>query len=300
MHIATATRPATATRQIATHTPTIRVSSWNVNGVRARLPRLVELLKREQPDVMCLQETRCPDQYFPYERLRRLGYHSHHSAGRYTGGVAILVRRDHQITHRNLQLDHHRDIAEGHWLEVTLEGLTIGSVYVPAGPTRMEVDDRAKLAFLEAVAHQAQEEHAHPLLIAGDFNVAPTDMDVYEPSWFADSYQTAEAERTDVREILREGDLDDVYRRLHPHEHGYTCWDQREGHYARDYGMRIDLVLASRNLTPHVTRCEVNHAFRQGLRPSNHAPLEIELDDVNECAHCLDAVAAYETDLLAA
>jgi exodeoxyribonuclease-3 len=270
----------------------IRVVSWNVNGIRARWPRLSELLADEQPDVVCLQETRCPDHRFPRERLAELGYRSLHSAGQRRGGVAILVREDHETTDRNGYLDHHRDIAQGRWLEVTIEGLTIGSVYVPAGPTREEVDDTGKLAFLEAMAHQAHEEHSHPLLIAGDFNVAPADQDVYEPTWFEGSYHTGEAERADLREILDEGELVDIYRELHPDEHGYTCWDQREGHYARDYGLRLDLVLASQNLSSHVTRCEVNHRFRQGHRPSNHAPVEIELDSIHACAHCLDELAA--------
>jgi exodeoxyribonuclease-3 len=296
----------------------LRVVSWNVNGIRARWPRLTEMLASERPDVVCLQETRCPDQRFPRGRLSQLGYHSQHSPGRRRGGVAILVRCDRHLTHRSSALDHHHDIAEGRWLEVTVEDITIGSVYVPAGPTREEVDDAGKLAFLEALARQVQEAHEHeqPLLIAGDFNVAPTDQDVYEPSWFEDSYLSGEAEREDLREILREGELVDVYRRLHPDERGFTCWDQRDGHYARDYGLRIDLVLASEGLASHVRSCEVDHNYRQGHRPSNHAPLRIELeadavggepagpvahngrdrphhelDDVEECVRCLDDAA---------
>jgi exodeoxyribonuclease III len=266
----------------------MRVVSWNVNGIRARWPRLVELLTCERPDVVCLQETRCPAGRFPHERLLEMGYQSRHSAGKSkAGGVAILVRGDHRVTERNSELDHHRDIAEGRWLEVTTEGITIGSVYVPAGADRDGRDDSGKLAFLEAVARQACEEHSHPLLIAGDFNVAPSDQDIYEPAWFEGSYQTGAAERADLRAILDEGELVDVYRRLHPAEPGYTCWDQREGHYARDYGLRIDLVLASEELAPYIGECEVNHTYRRGYRPSNHAPLDVELCDLEACAHCM-------------
>ncbi len=266
----------------------MRVVSWNVNGVRARWPRLIELLTCERPDVVCLQETRCPAGRFPHERLREMGYQSRHSAGAHkAGGVAILVRDDHRVTDRNSELDHHREIAEGRWLEVTTEGITIGSVYVPAGSGRAEADDSGKLAFLEAVARQAYDEHSHPLLIAGDFNVAPTDQDIYEPSWFDGSYQTGVAERADLRAILDEGELVDIYRRLHPQEHGYTCWDQREGHYGRDYGLRIDLILASQGLAPYVSECEVNHTYRRGYRPSNHAPVDVVLYDLDACAHCM-------------
>ena len=189
----------------------MRVVSWNVNGIRARWPRLTELLTCERPDVVCLQETRCSEWHFPSERLREMGYQSRHSPGsQQGGGVAILVHEDHPITERSVELDHQRDIAEGHWIELTTEGITIVSVYVPAGAAAGEQSDVGKLAFLEAVARHACDEHSRPLLIAGDFNVAPTDEDVYEPAWFADSYQTGEAERADLRAILDEGELVDV------------------------------------------------------------------------------------------
>jgi exodeoxyribonuclease-3 len=258
----------------------IRVVSWNVNGIRARWPRLVELLSEQQPDVVCLQETRCPDHRFPYGQLRDLGYEAQHSSGRGGAGVAILVRADHEVAERSLALDHDHAMAAGRWLQVSLNGLTISSVYVPAGSLEQESDAEAKLAFLEAIARQVYGEQERPMLITGDFNVAPTDQDVYEPQWLTDSSHTGEAERESVREIIEEGELVDVYRQLHPSERGYTCWDQRDGHYARDYGLRIDLALASEHLTPYVTRCEVNHTYRQGRKPSNHAPLEIELEPV--------------------
>jgi exodeoxyribonuclease-3 len=258
----------------------IRVVSWNVNGIRARWPRLAELLSEQQPDVVCLQETRCPDHRFPYGRLRDLGYEAQHSCGQGGAGVAILVRADHEVAARSLALDHDHAMAAGRWLQVSLNGLTISSVYVPAGSLDEESDAEAKLAFLEAIARQVYGEQERPMLIAGDFNVAPTDQDVYEPQWLTDSSHTGAAERESVREIIAEGELVDVYRRLHPSERGYTCWDQRDGHYARDYGLRIDLALASEHLTPYVTHCDVNHSYRQGSKPSNHAPLEIELEPV--------------------
>ncbi len=279
-----------------TTTEDLRVVSWNVNGIRARWPRLIELLTCEQPDVVCLQETRCSEWHFPRERLREMGYQSRHSPGRqHGGGVAVLVREDHRITDRKMELGH-RSVAEGHWVELTTEGITIGSVYVPAGCAAGERSDVGKRAFLEAVARHACDAYSHPLLIAGDFNVAPTDADVYEPAWFADSYQTGAAEREDLRAILCEGELVDVYRTLHPAERGYTCWEQREGHYGRDYGLRIDLILASESLAPYIGACEVNHTYRRGFRPSNHAPLDVELEDVRACAHCLDAPEALHVD----
>lgn len=256
----------------------ITVVSWNVNGIRARWSRLVELLEEDRPDVVCLQETRCPEHRFPYGKLHDLGYAAEHSAGRYGAGVAILVRSDHRIDRRSAALDHDHYLAAGRWLTVTVDGLAISSVYVPAGSEGREADVHAKLAFLEAISRQVYGEQERPMLITGDFNVAPTDQDLYEPTWLEDYSLAGAAERESVREIIARGALADVYRRLHPTESGYTCWDQREGHYARDYGLRIDLALASERLAPHVKRCDVNHAYRQGHKPSNHAPLEIELE----------------------
>jgi exodeoxyribonuclease-3 len=281
-----------ADRRRPNHDHNLRIVSWNVNGIRARMPRIAELLKREQPDMLCLQETRCPFRHFPHKRLEQLGYRAEHSPGRLGGGVAILVRSDHSVNRRSLALAGRHELAAGRWLQATCAGLTLGSVYVPACVERREHDDASKLAFLEAVANQACRDHYHPLLIVGDFNVAPSDRDVYEPTWLEGSSHTAAAEREDLRQIMREGEMLDVYRHLHPEEHGYTCWDQRDGHYARDYGLRIDLALASSRLAEHVVRCEVKHTYRQGRRPSNHAPLEIELDGIGECEDCAETAIA--------
>jgi exodeoxyribonuclease-3 len=276
----------------SSHDHNLRIVSWNVNGIRARMPRIAELLGREQPDMVCLQETRCPFRHFPHKRLEQLGYRAEHSPGRLGGGVAILVRSDHQVSRRSLALAGRHELAAGRWLQTTCAGLTLGSVYVPASTERREHHDASKLAFLEAVANQACREHYRPLLIVGDFNVAPSDRDVYEPTWLEGSSHTAAAEREDLRQIMREGEMLDVYRHLHPDEHGYTCWDQRDGHYARDYGLRIDLALASSRLAEHVVRCEVKHSYRQGRRPSNHAPLEIELEGIGECEDCEESAIA--------
>jgi exodeoxyribonuclease III len=270
----------------------LRIVSWNVNGICARMPRIAEMLRHERPDLVCLQETRCTYRHFPHARLEELGYCAQHSPGHGRGGVAILVRSDLKVTRRVASLDHSHDLAQGRWLATTCGGLTIGTVYVPAGPTREEIDDSGKLAFLKAVASQSAGEQWGPMLIAGDFNVAPSDEDVYEPTWLEDTYHTAPAERESLSLILREGDLVDVFRNLHPDESGFTCWDQRGGHYARDYGLRIDLALASSNLVEHVTRCEVKHAYRQGRRPSNHAPLEIELQGLSESAEEMESALA--------
>ena len=219
-------------------TENMRVISWNVNGIRARWPRLTELLTCERPDVVCLQETRCSEWHFPRERLREMGYQSRHSPGSPAGG-----RRGDPGARGSPR----SPTGQGSSTTSATSPRATGSsspprasrsarCTCPRAPRPASTATWASCAFLEAVARHACDEHSHPLLIAGDFNVAPTDEDVYEPAWFNDSYQTGEAERADLRAILDEGELVDVYRTLHPDERGYTCWEQREGHYGRDYG----------------------------------------------------------------
>ncbi len=257
----------------------LKLLSWNVNGIRARFTRLQGLLEDEHPDILCLQETRCPQRHFPFQALLELGYQAEHNPGYGAGGVAILVRAEHHIDARSLALAQRHDIAEGRWLQVNVAGLCFASVYVPTGSPRAGASgDQQKLAFLAALARHGTEPREQPLIMAGDFNVAPEDQDIYEPQWLEGSYHSAPAERAALHQILHDGQLLDTYRELHPDEEGYTCWEQREGHYPRDYGLRIDLILIHKSLRPRLTGCDVLHAYRQGKRPSDHAALTLTLD----------------------
>ena len=229
--------------------------------------------------MLCLQETRCPDSRLPVDDLRELGYEIAYSSGerQHRGGVAIITRAGLTAGKVDFELHGGRELAAGRWLSMPVEDLTLCSVYVPAGSVGEEINNAEKLRFLKELAAHVQERRSEKFLIVGDFNIAPEDQDVYEPLWLKGAYKIDEPERSHLREILRVGELVDVYRHLHPDDSGYTMWQEREGHYARDYGLRIDLALASESILERLHEATVNHLYRQGSKPSDHAPLFLSI-----------------------
>ncbi|HEY1457466.1 MAG TPA: non-homologous end-joining DNA ligase [Solirubrobacteraceae bacterium] len=251
------------------------IVSWNVNGIRARWSRLEELLGKEKPDVVCLQETRCPDSRLPVDALGELKYEIVHSSGerQRRGGVAIITRSSLSVGEPDFELHGSGALSAGRWLSVRVGDLIVCSVYVPAGSVGDQVNNAEKLRFLKTLSEHAREHRSENFLIVGDFNIAPEDQDVYEALWLKGAYKIDEPERSHLREVMRVGGLVDVYRNLHPNDPGFTMWQEREGHYARDYGLRIDLALASESILGRLKEASVNHHYRQGKRPSDHAPL---------------------------
>jgi exodeoxyribonuclease III len=260
----------------------VRLVTWNVNSLGARLPRVLEFLEAERPDVACLQETKTAEDAFPIEELRAAGYEAvHHSAGRWAG-VAILARAGLELSEPSAGLPGERNADEARWIEATVDGLRVASVYVTNGRAVGTPTFDEKLAFLEAMAQRAGQiaQGGTPLLIAGDFNVAPADVDVYDPAAFVGETHVTDEERSRLRAVLEAGRLVDAFRALHgPDEVGFTWWDYRQGHFHRGLGLRIDLVLLSEALAPRLTRCGIVRDFRKGKKPSDHAPLVVEWTD---------------------
>lgn len=248
--------------------------SWNVNSLRARLPRVLELLDAHSPDVVALQETKTTAEQLPREALEAAGYTAvDHSLGRWAG-VALLVRSGLEASDPVVGLPGEPVPEEARWVEATVEGVRIASTYVPNGRA---LDDPAyvdKLAFLDAVAARAALL-PRPAVIAGDLNVARTDADVYDPAVFVGTTHTTAAERERVDRLESAGFVD-AYRHLHPDatSEAHTWWDYRAGHYHKRLGMRIDLVLVA-GASPR--RAEVDRTYRKGPKPSDHAPLLVEL-----------------------
>ncbi len=258
----------------------MRLVTWNVNSLRVRLPRVLELLERHRPDVVCLQETKSASDGFPLAELLSAGYQCvHHSGGRWAG-VAILAREDHDLRDPLLGLPGEPDPSEARWCEATVAGMRVASVYVPNGRDLQSPEFPRKLAFLDSMVERAraltESDTEEPLVIAGDFNVAPADLDVYDPVAFADSTHVTPAERGRLVAMLGAG-MRDAYRELHPEEVGYTWWDYRAGHFHKRLGLRIDLMLVEENLAPRLRACGIDRDFRKGTKPSDHAPLLAEL-----------------------
>jgi exodeoxyribonuclease III len=254
----------------------VRVVTWNVNSLRARLPRVLELLAEHKPDVVCLQETKCAPDTFPAADLLLAGYGAVHNSGGQWAGVALLARDGLELAEPRIGLDDEPEPAEARWCEATVAGIRFASTYVPNGRTLDSPEFPRKLAFLTAIAARVEALRGDSLFVAGDFNVARADEDVYDPAAFVDSTHVSDAERGRVRAILDRG-LVDAYRHIHPDGVQYTWWDYRAGHFHKGLGLRIDLALVSRDLAARLTACGIDRNYRKGPKPSDHAPLIVEL-----------------------
>jgi exodeoxyribonuclease-3 len=254
------------------------IVTWNVNSLRARLPRVLEFLSLHEPDVVCLQETKVAPEQFPIEELAAAGYTAvHHSAGQWAG-VAILARAPLTLTDPSLGLPGDPVAEEARWCEATVDGIRVASVYVPNGRTLDSPEFPRKLAFLDAMVARARDAAAGdaPLVIAGDMNIAPADADVYDPAAFVGGTHVTAEERERLAQMLDAG-LIDAYRHVHPDTPQFTWWDYRAGNFHKGLGLRIDLALVSGNLAERLVECRIDRNFRKGQKPSDHAPLLVEL-----------------------
>lgn len=252
----------------------MKLTTWNVNSLKVRMPRLLEFLETHRPDVVLLQETKCAPEAFPELELEAVGYRAvHHSGGRWAG-VAILAREE--LGDVAVGLPGEPAVDEARWIEATVAGVRVVSVYVPNGrePDTPTYDD--KLRFLDAMAARIGELSGEPLVVAGDFNVCPADLDVYDPAAFVGATHVTEPERERFRALLAAGTVD-AFRELHPDEPGFTWWDYRQGHFHRGFGLRIDAHLVSAPLAAKIESCGIDRNFRKGTKPSDHAPLLLQI-----------------------
>ena len=258
----------------------MRLITWNVNSLKARLPRVLELLAAHRPDVLCLQETKLAADAFPHAELAAAGYRAVESSEGRWNGVALVVPSDVEVADVSAVLPAGPVPEEARWLEGTVRGVRVVSVYVPNGRA---VDDPwypRKLAFLAAMRDRiAALAAAGPVAVAGDYNVAPTDVDVWDPAAFpAGSTHVTAPERDAITALLATG-LRDAQRVAQPEGPAFTWWDYRGGAFHRGHGLRIDLVLASTALD--VEGVEVLRELRKqnaaGEKPSDHAPVLVDL-----------------------
>jgi exodeoxyribonuclease III len=248
----------------------VKLATWNVNSLTARIPRVLEFLDVHRPDLLFMQETKTEPGAFPQLELEATGYRAvHHSAGRWAG-VALLARADPGDVCAGLAGEPSRD--EARWLEADVDGLRVVSVYVPNGRAPDSPFYVDKLRFLDAMAERIRELSDGPLVVAGDFNVCPADIDVYDPSAFVGATHVTPPERERFGALLDAGTVD-AFRTLHPQEPGFTWWDYRQGHFRRDLGLRIDAFLLSQPLARDLIECGIDRDFRKGAKPSDHAPL---------------------------
>jgi exodeoxyribonuclease III len=256
----------------------MKIATFNVNGVKGRMPRLLEWLAEAEPDIACLQEIKTGDATFPAEPIRAAGYEVlWHGMPRHHG-VAILARGG---VPREVRRGLPGDDADGQarYLEAQLDGLRIASVYLPNGNPVPSPNFDYKLAWFERFNAHARTllDQGGAVVLAGDFNVVPTNADIYNAgSWRFDAVLQPET-REAWQRLMAQGWVD-AARQLHPRErHLYTFWVNEEA-YRRNAGFRMDFLLLSPGLAPRLRRAQVDAAHRIREKPSDHAPVWIELD----------------------
>jgi exodeoxyribonuclease III len=259
----------------------MRFATWNVNSLKARLPRVEEFLAYADVDVLCLQETKCSDKSFPALTFSALGYETvHHGQGQWNG-VAVLSRKGIDSADHGFG-DAYDDpyVGDARLLVVQSAGINFVCVYVPNGRQVGTEHYERKLAWLEVLRTwlAARFEPTDPVVVLGDFNVAPEDRDVWDPKAFIGATHVTEPERDAVRALEKWG-LEDVFRRCWDQTGLYTYWDYRAGDFHQHRGMRIDLALATKPVAERASFAVVDRNARKGTQPSDHAPLIIDLAD---------------------
>lgn len=257
----------------------MRLASWNVNSIRARLEHVRDWLRHAAPDVLCLQETKVEDAKFPEEALADCGYRTVFFGQKAYNGVAIAARFGLDVDDVQKNLADDADDAPRRLLAATIDGVRVVNVYVPNGQAVGAEAFAYKLAWLARLRAELAERHApgEMLLVCGDFNVAPQPIDVYDPARWDGRVLFHPKERAAFAELLAWG-LVDAYRARHPAPGAYTWWDYRTGAFRNNQGLRIDHVLVTEPLAGRVRDIRIDLTPRRRERPSDHAPLLVELD----------------------
>jgi len=255
----------------------MKIATFNVNGINGRLPVLLRWLEEAQPDIACLQELKAAEENFPEAALADAGYGAIWHGQKSWNGVAILARDvEPQETRRGLPGD--SDDAQSRYIEAAIDGILVGCIYLPNGNPAPGPKFDYKLQWFERLkAHAASLLSAGiPVVLAGDFNVMPTDLDVYKPErWLDDALFSPEV-RTAYRQLLEQG-WTDALRKLHPEERIYTFWDYFRNAYGRNAGLRIDHLLLSPSLAGRLRQADVDRGVRGWEKASDHAPTWIRL-----------------------
>ncbi len=269
----------------------MRLATWNVNSLNARIEKVFWWLERAAPDVLLMQETKLTDEAAPHEEFARLGYElAHHGQGRWNGvaiasriGIADVITNfgEPLAPERTTDQGDDEPYAEARMIAALCGGIRVVSLYAPNGRTLDSIFYRAKLAWFERLERwcRGRAGTSEPVALGGDFNVAPTDADVWDAKACHGGTHVSAPERAAVNALLALG-LVDAYRVKHPEPNRYTWWDYRAGSFHKNLGMRIDHVLLSSALVPRIVTTEIDREARKGKpTPSDHAPLVVDFDE---------------------
>jgi exodeoxyribonuclease-3 len=254
----------------------VKIASWNVNSVKARLPHLLAFLNEAEPEILCLQETKCLAAEFPAAEIAALGYHAAILGQRSYNGVALLSKIPAEAVMEGLPGAPEDDQAR--YIEAIFGGVRVASLYLPNG-NPVDTDKFAyKLAWMERLIAHAREllRSESPFVLAGDYNICPADEDVYDPAAFRDDALCRPESRSRFRALLYLG-LYDAFRVFHREPHRYTYWDYKAGRWHRDEGLRIDHLLLSPQAADRIAACDIDKKPRGKERASDHTPIWCEL-----------------------
>jgi exodeoxyribonuclease III len=275
----TATTAPPGKRPRCTRAAAVKLATFNINGIGARLPQLLRWLSESRPDVVCLQELKTVDAAFPAAALQEAGYGALWVGQKAWNGVAVLARDATPQLVRNALPGDAAD-AQARYLEAAVQGVLVACLYLPNGNPQPGPKFDYKLAWFERLIAHAQTlaTSRHPVVLAGDFNVVPTDFDIYKPdSWRKDALLQPESRDAFAR-LLAQG-WTDALRALHPEARIYTFWDYFRQHWQRDAGLRIDHLLLNKVLARRLQDAGVDRDVRGWERASDHAPAWVMLGD---------------------
>jgi exodeoxyribonuclease-3 len=257
----------------------VKIATFNVNGINGRLPVLLRWLAEARPDAVCLQELKAPQDKFPEAAIRDAGYGAIWHGQRSWNGVAVLARGQTPVETRR-SLPGEKEDTHSRYIEAAVNGIIIGCLYLPNGNPAPGPKFDYKLRWFERFIDHAADLRASglPVILAGDYNVMPTERDVYKPErWVGDALFRPEV-RAQFQKLLDQGWTDAV-RSLHPDETIYTFWDYFRNAYARDAGLRLDHLLLSPSLKKRLLRAAVDREVRGWDKASDHAPAWAELSE---------------------
>ena len=256
----------------------MRIATFNVNGIVSRLPALLDWLRLTSPDVVCLQELKAIDSGFPIAAIREAGYGAVWQGQRSWNGVAILARGTEPVEIRR-GLPGDPDDSHSRYIEAQVAGVVVGCLYLPNGNPQPGPKFDYKLAWFDRLIRHAGKlfDSGQPVVLAGDYNVVPTDFDIYDTrSWKKDALLQPQS-RAAFERLLAQG-WTDALRATHPNERIYTFWDYFRDHWARNAGLRIDHLLLSEQLTQRLIAANVDREVRGQPRASDHAPVWVEFE----------------------
>lgn len=253
----------------------MKIATWNVNSIAARLPLVLQWVEQAKPDVLCLQETKCVDAKFPRESFAELGYGVETKGQPTYNGVAIVSREPLTDPHRGFPDDD--DTAQSRVIAATVGGIRVVNVYIPNGQAIGSEKYAFKLAWLKQLRGylDAHYDPKEPVLICGDFNVAPEDRDVHDPKAWEGSVLVSDAERAALEEVRQWGFVD-AFRMHNQEPKQFSWWDYRAMGFRRNAGLRIDHIWVTESLAARCTSVSIDKEPRRWERPSDHTPVVAE------------------------